>query len=1155
MTKKQRNDRLLDLGAAMSQRDLKDVSSLSLKKIVTSDEDEITLFHASGLSLSILKQIQPNQTNNHRLDRLAQLSEIFPLVSIEPLSTDLSSFFRNFLCNPLPYLENDHPKCRSSLSAFMDILCNEVMACSILGIGDVVYETIATNFHAFSESISQIQTHRPWMDYDFRDFQMIVEISQNETEPLERIAAFLGCLNIPTIYEGISDETTRKNLLSQCLQHTATFLNVHPDLIDSFLETVDLSTSPSDTPFRHDRHLNLISALSQSSSPLFTKLSEPLLDPTFPLHSLLSPRSFTDPASSFIRMASTNPVFFRRLVETHTEHILDMAIPTAVSSARVVSDSPSEPHCLDFGRMTQNWVVLLNTIAVMKMDLTQNQIDFNSLPSSLLTLLVLSAASTNDELSNAAVSVFSNQFGLSPPHTEALLFATPPTFAVSDAFTQRQSQMSRESDHAKSLCQSICAEAGRCVVMQSLSEVSDTDHTSDFARMLGIDFAGCLVTALHSTTTLPHSFPFFSPELCGLSKQPSVWNDTNRPSALTALTTLADIEISLAFHRSYGGLKMSPEDETRRDINFLHLFPFLGTDSQIQFLSSFHKFYRSKNQKVHHSFPRMVEGLLEMATVNSYNTPIALLKEMRKVTSFFSHVEPETHTVQHYSIFESSFEQSIVERLKTAGGEERWKLVTQLVVVSNDTPDITNELMKAENDAQALLILHVHKIRSIRRLNYLLNENPDTLDCVVEFAGHINNLPLVDVALAHIVDTVEICIHPPETEMTLSLSRNQALQDVIVKTLPVMAACRREGEEEGCAVGKYGVTSQIVESCLKVLRFLMKFESFDPTPVIDSLVSLAVTEELSLLRSILIVLQGFEERTRNTPTPFSISRATAPFRGIHESSVTQQPLPSIVASILLSASLESQQPLTDFLRGLNETLFSDITKETAKIICFFLEEKRTTHSRALTSFDSFGFSLDQMERHPTPQQFFLTLCKMIFPNDQLTISGSTLLPLAPFLTRILTIVVPSSPDRLELCFEQDEHSQLLNSFLSLVLSLINTGTPSTLSTPPLSSLLSVLSIALVRLDTIPSSLYLYTRFNDLFEKRENQYNPKVRQVVLALSSEGMEDRSNLALDSFSLDFLNKWKGANAPHHVDLPNGLLIDPLEDPTELFNEIFDF
>ncbi|KAK2958930.1 hypothetical protein BLNAU_6179 [Blattamonas nauphoetae] len=355
----------------------------------------------------------------------------------------------------------------------MDLLCNEMMACSILGIGDEVYETIVTNFPAFSESISQIQTQRPWVEFHFYDFQMIVEISQDETDPVKRIAAFIGYLNNPLIEVLNFDGNHHTNLLSQCLQHIATFLNAHPDLIDSFLETVDLSTSPSDTPFRHDRHLNLISALSQSSSPLFTKLSEPLLDQTFPLDSLLSPRSFTDPASSFIRMASTNPVFFHRLVERHAVRILNLAVSTAVGSVRVVSDSPSEPHCLDFGRATQNWIVLLKAMTNVKMDLKQPSYAFNSIPSSLLTLLVLSAASTNDELSNAAVSVFSNQFGLSTPHTEALLFATPTTFAVSDSFTPRQSQMSGGSDDKTSHCQSICAEAGRCVELQSRSDISE----------------------------------------------------------------------------------------------------------------------------------------------------------------------------------------------------------------------------------------------------------------------------------------------------------------------------------------------------------------------------------------------------------------------------------------------------------------------------------------------------------------------------------------------------------------------------------------------------------------------------------------------------------------------------------------------------------
>ncbi|KAK2946248.1 hypothetical protein BLNAU_18850 [Blattamonas nauphoetae] len=1157
----ERCDLLRRFGAAMSQHAFNDIDLASLMKIVSSNEDVLLLFHTSGLSLSALKQIQPNQANNHRLVRLAQLSEICPLVSIEPLSSDLSSLFRNFLSDPLPYLINDHPIGRSSFSAFMDILCNEMMAWAILGIGDVVYETIVTNFPAFSESILREQTEHPDMDYDYRDLQKIIEISKKEHDPVKRIAAFIDHLENQTIYEGSQSGNHPMNLLSQCLQHTATFLNAHPDLIDSFLETVDLSSSPSNTPFRPDRHLNLISALSQSSSPLFTKLSESLLDPSFPLRSLLTTRSFTDPASSFIRMASTNSAFFRRLVERHTRHILDIAFSTVVSSVRVVSDSSSERHCLNFGRATLNFIVLLKAMAEVQMDLTQNSEknseNFNSIPSSLLTLLVLSAASTHDELSNAAVSVFSNQFCLSTTHTKALLFATPTTFPVSDAFTFRPFQTSRESDHTRRGSLSICAEAGCRVLFLSRSDVQSTPDSLDFANKLGIPFAGCLVKALHSTTTLPHSFPFFSPELCRLSEQPSVWNESSSPSALTALTTLADIEITLTCRNYQWDPFLHRTCPETRDTNFVHLFPFLGPESQTQFLSSFNAFCRNMNTIDRSSLDRIVACLVEMATVNSYNTPIALLRELRKVAELPFYNTPTTSSFQDNFADVTPSERSIVEKLRTAEGEERWKLLTQLAVVSGDTPDIANELMKAENDEQALLILSVHKIQSIPRPNLHLDTTPDVLDTMIKFARHINNLPLVAATLIHIADAVDACPLPPLNRTLYHTEPKPELQELAINTLQAIAPHRREGVEEGCAVGEDEVTSQIVDSCLKVMQFLMNFKSFDPTPAIDSLISLAVTTDLSLLRSILVILEEIEERTRNTPTPFSISRATAPFRGIHESSVTQQPLPSIVSHILLSARLDSFQPLSQpnkrqspfgfspntsqpvdsislsrLIRELNENLFSDVTKDTAKTACLLLEERRASSSTILKSDDRFGVSLAQIEIQTTPQQLFIALHTILVSDDPSDISASTLLPIAPFLTRILSIVVPSSPDRVTIRPQQDEHSQLLDIFLSLVLSLINTGTPSTLSTPPLSSLLSVLSIALVRLDTIPSSLKHHSRFWDIFSLSENRSNPQLKLFLLALCSEGMEDRSDLSLDSFSMEVLNKWTGANAQRHVD-----------------------
>ncbi|KAK2948304.1 hypothetical protein BLNAU_16753 [Blattamonas nauphoetae] len=154
---------------------------------------------------------------------------------------------------------------------------------------------------------------------------------------------------------------------------------------------------------------------------------------------------------------------------------------------------------------------------------------------------------------------------------------------------------------------------------------------------------------------------------------------------------------------------------------------------------------------------------------------------------------------------------------------------------------------------------------------------------------------------------------------------------------------------------------------------------------------------------------------------------------------------------------------------------------------------------------------------------------MIRPDDSSTISVSKLIPLAHFLTRILTIVVPSSPDRIHTRNDWNTYGELCSSFITLLLSLINPDNPTDLSFHPLSSLLSIFSIALVRLDTISLSLGLNREFNDLFDLKVIQSNPKARQAVLALTEEGMEDRFEVTIESFSNAPPNKWKGANTQH--------------------------
>ncbi|KAK2961736.1 hypothetical protein BLNAU_3173 [Blattamonas nauphoetae] len=181
MTKGQRNDLLLRFGAALSQRDVKDIDFKSLSTIVSSDEDVITLFHT------------------------------------DPAESD-----HTFSTRPT------RPTFRNLPPALLDVLCNELMACVILGIGDEVYETIVTNFTTFSESISREQTERHWQKLEYSCFQKIVEISQNCIDPVERIASFINNLPNKTMPVYEYGELYPMNLLSQCLRHSATFLNGVP---------------------------------------------------------------------------------------------------------------------------------------------------------------------------------------------------------------------------------------------------------------------------------------------------------------------------------------------------------------------------------------------------------------------------------------------------------------------------------------------------------------------------------------------------------------------------------------------------------------------------------------------------------------------------------------------------------------------------------------------------------------------------------------------------------------------------------------------------------------------------------------------------------------------------------------------------------------
>ncbi|KAK2961062.1 hypothetical protein BLNAU_3830 [Blattamonas nauphoetae] len=69
------------------------------------------------------------------------------------------------------YLINDNRSDRSSFSALVAVLCNEVMNYAIIGCGGA--------------------TQRPIKEYDNRDNKKFVEHSQNEQDPVEIIVAFI----------------------------------------------------------------------------------------------------------------------------------------------------------------------------------------------------------------------------------------------------------------------------------------------------------------------------------------------------------------------------------------------------------------------------------------------------------------------------------------------------------------------------------------------------------------------------------------------------------------------------------------------------------------------------------------------------------------------------------------------------------------------------------------------------------------------------------------------------------------------------------------------------------------------------------------------------------------------------------------------------
>ncbi|KAK2951244.1 hypothetical protein BLNAU_13860 [Blattamonas nauphoetae] len=322
---------------------------------------------------------------------------------------------------------------------------------------------------------------------------------------------------------------------------------------------------------------------------------------------------------------------------------------------------------------------------------------------SWVSLVVLLAASVDNSVSEAAVSLLATESKLTSKQTRALLFSTPTTFPVSPDWPL---PVYNQHNPSQKPPPSLCAEAGR-LLSERRDEKVEFERLSEhqISEEIITLFGSCLISALHSNNPLVSSrIPIFAKELWTDNERQRFWSNAEDSETVNHLLTLTFTSIACP---SRHNLRTSSDEDavmfSSGWLFYLHTFPFIsgkpGFTGHSDHLRHLHHCYTLRPDEKQH-FWKIVSDVLFSRSVN---TPLQSLR-----TIYYLLAAPSPITRRPWRMDEDFINQSTTlrQRLKTAEGDEKWDLFTRLWVLGHISEEETDEMvMLAETDEQLLLAL------------------------------------------------------------------------------------------------------------------------------------------------------------------------------------------------------------------------------------------------------------------------------------------------------------------------------------------------------------------------------------------------------------------------------------------------------------------
>ncbi|KAK2962852.1 hypothetical protein BLNAU_2287 [Blattamonas nauphoetae] len=890
--------------------------------------------------------------------------------------------------------------------------------------------------------------------------------------------------------------------------------------------------------------LCLIASYSSSSATAFLSASDRNMKVLF----LLSTEYASSLRTFFAHLSETRPSIAASLIGDPIFRIVDWLVRSLVETVYIVPSAANTHRCLSFGTDTADWTAFLGVLGTITRN-DKKQTQNAETPSGqvlLLCLLILLSASTDNVLSDAAVSEIACGCGLSEGEVKAILFETPLSFPIAADWMLKTDEFNTDE------YPSVCASIGPTLLKwNSANNPNRSDPPEGYlTAVLVMNTLRCLVNVFNTVnpTFVPH--PSFSPSLTIRQTMPSFWK---AQPILTTLPALRTFVVQLSTLACSTFVRNNPLELRQRlsvEITaMIHILPHLDAPSKLSALALLSKQLSNYSESREYNLLNICEVVLELALSASYRTPTTLLQKTRQfVFDFVPIPQPSPFGGGRPSI-QNELEASISDQLDMAEGEERWMLFTQLLCTTHCIPKDTIETMlfEAENDDQYRVVLSSLTLGAIMFVNQGVSFSDEGQTRLLRCAGQTNNVELA----SHAWDWIEKgCQLPTRPSMhgriVGRMEVSEEMTNLLLKVLGDLTSGWRGEEREdddGGAVESEKERKKIILSCLHILSKQIMWTNLDSTQFIPVLIQLTQNADAPTVCTLIEVFAGIATRTSNSANPISLS--TIEVSVASQSSPVTQSLLSFVSSFLLKSILADPQSsfltanpfrmqpqssnmpidvaikmiwlkLEDDQSGTGESLM----KRAIEIGCELLESTLQASENQPSPLNRVA-SLLTPQSHPNLSPFEIwRALHTLFSSPNQRFTTNTLFRLSEFFNRLVETILRASCD----CgmSENDEEMSVKSFFSSIVASLMTplvaVKQKEWAARPALLKLLHSTATLLIRHD---SSL------SDLSQFAENIYQTKQRGdgrkkmhcrtsrqhdtqsvdvIITTFAEEGVEDR-------------------------------------------------